>query len=115
MCADLLLTVLVFRRCREVDWDKTASKEGSDRYGFTSAEVLEIEKQKVQVGKRPRFSCGGSISVTLTVAPLLFQAGRGRAHISVIRRMYDVRHGLAFGLEPVGSVDLDAWFDQDIL
>lgn len=70
----------------EVDWDKKAIKDGFVQYDFTNREMLWIEKESVQVGKRARRSGGSSTTATLAAVPVLLQADGTRAHISAISR-----------------------------
>lgn len=60
------LTVLAFKRCMEVDWEKTATKAGVVSYDFKTGEVVGLKKDSVQIDK---CACGsGCSSPALTLA-----------------------------------------------
>lgn len=47
-----MLTVIALNGCMEVSSDKTATKDSFVRYDFTSVDVLGLEEESVQAGKR---------------------------------------------------------------
>lgn len=73
---DPVLIALAFKRCREVNWGKPATKEGFHRFGFISRKGLWLEKESVQVGKRSRNSRGSYKPLHLPAAPMFLRTNR---------------------------------------
>lgn len=110
-----MLTALAFKGYMEVNWDKTATRDGFVRYNFKSGEVLWLEKDWVQVEERAYGIGGSSTTPTLVAVPVLFRACRERADISAIRRDSDGHRAWNLIPELASGVDLDILFDQDLL
>lgn len=99
----------------EVDWDRTATKNGFIRLYFGSKDELRLEKESVRVGEHARASGECSITVALVTLLVFFQDDGGRADISAIHRDCDNYRGLTLILEPASGAYLDTLFDQDLL
>lgn len=50
MGTDPVLTALAFHRCGEVDWSKTAVRDGFVAYDFPTGEVLASAKKRYKQG-----------------------------------------------------------------
>lgn len=98
-----------------VKWDKTAHNEGFLRYDFTSKEVLVLEEEPVEVGKRAQGSGQSTTTITLVMVSVLFWVDHGQTDINAISCGYDGYRSLTVNLELDSGVALATLFDQDLL
>lgn len=109
------LAALAFKRYREVNCTRSIGKEGSVGYDFLAGEVLGLEENTVQVGKRARGGGSSFTTVTLAAVPMFFKAFRERVDVHAISHDKDAYRGLGTKPEPASVVDLVTLFDQDLL
>lgn len=98
METDPVLTALPFKRCMEVDWDKTATKDAFVHYDLRTTEVFGLDKRPVQIGEHACESGGSTKTVTLVADFVFFRTNWKRAEMGDIRRDYDDYHSLVVNL-----------------
>lgn len=99
----------------EIDWGNTATNERFMRHAFTGGEMLRLENDLVQVGKRALSNEGSCTTVNLGEVLVFFRAYQERDDIDIICRKYDECHGLTTNPEPANGANLYSLLYQVLL
>lgn len=89
MSTDPVFTAIAFHRCREVDWVKTAVRDGFGSYDFFTGEVSRLSEKAVKARTRVRVVDRGPGTVTLDSVPVTFSGDVSRVDLSSVRQDYD--------------------------
>lgn len=118
---DTVLTAVLFHRCGERDWEKTAVQDWVVPYHFPTGEVYGHSEKAAREKKCVRAVDSVLTTVTLTVFPVTFRTGVLRVNFASTRQDCDAyrrQMGDQSEVERAGNsegVDLDVLFENNLI